>query len=192
MTTCKRAILTEKLYRYFLFQAALIPCICLRNVPHAPEAAGWCEQISTTLQTIQALASVNASSPRCYQVILKLCNQYLRDPQLAPLPPTSDQPAGVNPKAAAEAPSGNSDDGPGDLSSHPPSTSLMGDVDYPPPDEVNLDPIDESPQTQINHVFPMMWPNATALEAAEEVMGGASWIEFLRGGVNGDLPPWDG
>ena len=124
-------------------------------------------------------------------MILKLCNQYLREPQLGPLPAPPEQPAAVNPKTVPEQSSNNLGDGAGDPSSNPP-TSLMGDVGYPPPDEVNLDPIDESPQTQINHVFPMMWPNATALEAAEEVMGGASWLEFLRGGVGGDLPHWDG
>ena len=60
-----------------------------------------------------------------------------------------------------------------------PPPSHVG-FDYPQ-DELNLGPIDESPQTQINHVFPMMWPNATALEAAEEVMGDDAWLEFLRG-----------
>lgn len=42
-----------------------------------------------------------------------------------------------------------------------------------------LGPIDESPQTQINQVFPMMWPNVNALEAAGEVLGNNAWLSFL-------------
>lgn len=42
-----------------------------------------------------------------------------------------------------------------------------------------LGPIDESPQTQINQVFPMMWPNVNALEAAGEVLGNDAWLSFL-------------
>lgn len=42
-------------------------------------------------------------------------------------------------------------------------------------------PVGESPQTQINSVFTMMWPNMPALEAADVVMGDdAGWMEFLR------------
>lgn len=46
-----------------------------------------------------------------------------------------------------------------------------------------LRPIDESPQTQISQLFPMMWPNVTALEAAGEVIDEDAWLEFLKGGA---------
>ncbi|KAK7752907.1 hypothetical protein SLS62_005066 [Diatrype stigma] len=209
---------------YFLFQAALIPCICLRNCPDAAAAPGWCLQISKTLQTIQALAPANASSMRCYQVILKLCGQYLRgelpplsipaflpavEPSSSRAPPPhreetdlgkkqqqqQQQQLGIN---QIQPPGSGSGTGLGSNSgSH--STEFDCHLQHQQPqqgqqqqqrqqqqqlvDEVNLTlgPIDESPQTQINHVFPMMWPNATALEAAEEVMGDDAWLEFLRG-----------
>lgn len=117
-------------YRYFLFQAALIPCICLRNSPHSPQASEWRSQILTTLSTISSLAPVNSSSPRCHQVILKLCDQFLQD----------EEKIGI----------------------------------------ANADPTNESPQTQMNNVYSMMWPNVPALEA-DVVMQDDAWMEFLRG-----------
>lgn len=41
-------------------------------------------------------------------------------------------------------------------------------------------PIDESPQTQMNSVYPMMWPNVPAFEAADQFMDDA-WMDFLGG-----------
>lgn len=46
-------------------------------------------------------------------------------------------------------------------------------------DEMML-PIDESPQTQMNSVYPMMWPNVPAFEAADQFMDDA-WMDFLGG-----------
>jgi len=43
-----------------------------------------------------------------------------------------------------------------------------------------MSPINESPQTQMNHVYSMMWPNVPALEA-DVVMQDDAWMEFLRG-----------
>jgi hypothetical protein len=51
------------------------------------------------------------------------------------------------------------------------------------PNYEELRPIDESPQTQISQLFPMMWPNVTALEAAGEVIDEDAWLEFLKGGA---------
>lgn len=127
--------------RYFLFQAALIPCICLRNSPISPQASEWRSQILATLSTISSLAPVNSSSPRCHQVILKLCGRFLQD----------DENAGER-----------SDAGSG-------------------PEPIGgLSPINESPQTQMNNVYSMMWPNVPALEA-DVVMQDDAWMEFLRG-----------
>jgi len=44
----------------------------------------------------------------------------------------------------------------------------------------NADPTNESPQTQMNNVYSMMWPNVPALEA-DVVMQDDAWMEFLRG-----------
>lgn len=43
-----------------------------------------------------------------------------------------------------------------------------------------MSPINESPQTQMNNVYSMMWPNVPALEA-DVVMQDDAWMEFLRG-----------
>jgi hypothetical protein len=59
---------------------------------------------------------------------------------------------------------------------------------------VGLSPINESPQTQMNNVYSMMWPNIPALEA-DVVMQDDAWMEFLRGedpdfaNFEGDLQP---
>lgn len=42
------------------------------------------------------------------------------------------------------------------------------------------DPTNESPRTQINHVYNMMWPNVSALEA-DVVMQDDAWMDFLKG-----------
>lgn len=52
--------------------------------------------------------------------------------------------------------------------------------------QTGLEPISESPQTQLGSVFPMMWPNVNAFEVADEVMGDDAWLEFLGVDVRGD------
>ncbi|KAF4781001.1 fungal specific transcription factor domain-containing protein [Colletotrichum scovillei] len=145
---------------YFLFQAALIPCICLRNDPASPNARDWQEQITTTTRCIAALAPVNSSSSRCYQVIIDLCGRFLDSNDIA-LP--------VAPSATA----------PADSTTSPSYEDNAAQPSAP-------EPIDESPQTQINSVFSMMWPNVPPLEAADVVMGDDAWMEFLKGGTSGD------
>ncbi|KAF3801578.1 Acetamidase regulatory protein [Colletotrichum gloeosporioides] len=142
---------------YFLFQAALIPCICLRNDPTSPNAADWRHQVTTTTRCIAALAPVNSSSSRCYQVIVDLCGRFL---DTSYVPPAAAQEAAA---AAAR------------------STPGYDALEAAPPE-----PIDESPQTQINSVFSMMWPNVPPMEAADVVMGDDAWMEFLKGGSGGD------
>ncbi|KAM5354420.1 hypothetical protein ACJ41O_001069 [Fusarium nematophilum] len=138
---------------YFLFQAALIPCVCLRNDPNAPEAADWRAQISSTLDTIAAMSPVNTSSERCRQVILDLCGRYLNHRQ--PETPAADQPPEV--------------------------VNSTNEEQFEPWTESR--PVDESPQTQINSVINMMWPNVPPMEAADVVMGDdAGWMEFLSAG----------
>ncbi len=99
----------------------------------------------STLRTISTLSSVNSSSPRCHQVILKLCEQFLY-----------------------------------------PEATVTDSKEQTYDEEYNLDgmsPINESPQTQMNHVYNMMWPNVSALEA-DVVMQDDAWMEFLRGENN--------
>lgn len=67
---------------YFLFQACLIPCVCLRNQPASPLASDWRYQIEVSLSVIRDMASVNPSSIECYSVIKRLCADFLH-----PAPP---------------------------------------------------------------------------------------------------------
>jgi transcriptional regulatory protein GAL4 len=43
-----------------------------------------------------------------------------------------------------------------------------------------MGPVDESPQTQINGLYEMMWPSMNAYEA-DVVMQDDAWMDFLRG-----------
>ncbi|KAK1579189.1 LOW QUALITY PROTEIN: fungal-specific transcription factor domain-containing protein [Colletotrichum navitas] len=144
---------------YFLFQAALIPCICLRNDPNSSNAADWREQVTTTIRCIIALAPVNSSSPRCYQVIMDLCGRFLNDDAAAA------RVLVAHPQIQTAATPG-----------YEPNTVPIG----------TPEPIDESPQTQINSVLSMMWPNVPPMEAADVVMGDDAWMEFLKSGTSGD------
>ncbi|TWU76029.1 hypothetical protein ED733_007233 [Metarhizium rileyi] len=75
---------------YFLFQAALIPCICLRNDPSAAGASDWRRQISITFDVIAVMTSLNASSARCHQTISELCSRYLGNAPPAKTEPPTD------------------------------------------------------------------------------------------------------
>ncbi|KAI0380619.1 hypothetical protein F5Y04DRAFT_271326 [Hypomontagnella monticulosa] len=148
---------------YFLFQAALIPCICLRNGPYSTQASQWRDQIAVTLRTIASLASVNSSAGRCHQVISELCSRYLEPATVAVNPRSSS--ATVNDQPPTQ-----------NYGNERPGESRPNTI----PAEVNMgEPIADSPQTQINHIYSMMWPNVTPLEAADLVMGDDAWMEFL-------------
>lgn len=90
---------------YFLFQAILIPVICLRNDPEGPLAVGWREQIHQAMNILESMALLNPTAYRCLSVIRDRCGTYL-------------------------------------------DTSVDG---WGPPTE-------ESPQTQLAHLYPLMWP----------------------------------
>lgn len=159
--------------RYFLFQAALIPCICLRNDPTAPEATDWRRQIGATLKTISGMAPFNASSSRCHRVIAELSGRYL------------DGTAGVPSKSQANTPADGTATATDGEAGHAATTATttaqpLNDM---PPYMADSQPVGESPETQINNVFSMMWPNVPPLEAADVVMGDdGGWMEFLRAG----------
>ncbi|KZN93656.1 Regulatory protein [Penicillium chrysogenum] len=90
---------------YFLFQAILIPVICLRNSPSVPAADDWRAQIFLAIQTLESMTPSNANSHRFLRTIHSLCSFYL----------------------------------------HPRMDGWQG-------------PIQESPETQITNLYPLMWP----------------------------------
>ncbi|KAG9255844.1 uncharacterized protein F5Z01DRAFT_672492 [Emericellopsis atlantica] len=149
---------------YFLFQAALIPCICLRNDPTSAAAQEWRAQITRTLRTIAAMAPLNLSSARCHSVIVGLCGRFLSSEEVA-LPQQQQQQQQQQQTTSVDEEMAE-------------SASWLG------PDH----PVGESPQTQINGVFSMMWPNAAT---SDFTMGDdAGWMEFLRAGS--DEGAWTG
>lgn len=90
---------------YFLFQAILIPVICLRNDPQSPLVVSWRDQISKAMPVLESMGQLNPTALRCLGVIRSLCGTYL-DPSM---------------------------DGLGR-------------------------PTEESPQTQLASLYPLMWP----------------------------------
>lgn len=174
--------------RYFIFQAALIPCICLRNLPLSDQAEDWRQQITTTLQTIASLAPVNITAARCYGVIAELCGRYL-DTVPPPFPqasPNMNHAATNNmpsmPSQIVNHHSGNGNgsgggNGNGSAQSHMQHGPQHRDPYQQHMDEMML-AVDESPQTQMESVYPMMWPNVPAFEAADQFMDDA-WMDFL-------------
>jgi transcriptional regulatory protein GAL4 len=92
---------------YFLFQAILVPVICLRNEPQSIQAMSWRDQIFRASQVIADMANLNPAAVRCHNTITSLCGAYL---------------------------------------GQSPSNSAWGE------------PVQESPQTQLNGLYPFMWP----------------------------------
>lgn len=90
---------------YFLFQAILIPVICLRNNPQNPLAMSWRDQIFKTMPVLESMGQLNPTAFRCLGVIRSLCGTYLD-----------------------------------------PNTDGWGH------------PTEESPQTQLANLYPLMWP----------------------------------
>lgn len=62
---------------YFLFQASLIPCVCLRNQPRSPQADDWKIQIQSTLEVITSMDGINSNSHDCFEVINQLVGPFL-------------------------------------------------------------------------------------------------------------------
>lgn len=90
---------------YFLFQAVLIPVICLRNDPQGSLAARWREQIHQAMRVLDSMSILNPTAIRCLSVLRDRCGTYL-------------------------------------------DTSVDGWGR----------PTEESPQTQLAHLYPLMWP----------------------------------
>ncbi|KAH7399199.1 fungal-specific transcription factor domain-containing protein [Phaeosphaeria sp. MPI-PUGE-AT-0046c] len=130
---------------YFLFQASLIPCICLRNEPSSPLSGSWREQLRQTMRTMQLIAPVNPSAQECSLVIDRLCGPFM-------------QPRGASFDAQVAT---------------TPEFGMMGH------------PTEESPQTQINNVYSMMWPNANDAEV-DVIMQAGLWTDLFPGIENAD------
>ena len=96
---------------YFLFQAVLIPVICLRNDPQSHLSSKWRDQILKAIRVIESMVLLNPTAKRCLEVIQSLCGAYLVS-----------------------------------------STEGWGS------------PTQESPQTQLASLYPLMWPT---LESAQ-------------------------
>lgn len=128
---------------YFLFQASLIPCVCLRNEPNAPASASWRNQINQTLHTMQLISTLNPSAQDCYNIIQRLCGPFLQ-------PQIHNHVAGSTPNSATLA-------------------------NYAP-----LESTQESPQTQINSVYAMMWPNANPADV-DVLMQDGLWNNLFTG-----------
>lgn len=164
--------------RYFVFQAALIPCICLRNLPLSDQAADWRQQITTSLQTVASLAPVNVSAARCYGVIAELCGRYL-DHVPPPFPQASPRMnAAHNIPSMASHMMNNHHNGNGGAQNHMQHGSHQQQNPYQQHMDEMMLAVDESPQTQMESVYPMMWPNVPAFEAADQFMDDA-WMDFL-------------
>ncbi|KAF2771001.1 hypothetical protein EJ03DRAFT_269443 [Teratosphaeria nubilosa] len=118
---------------YFMFQASLIPCICLRNDPTSPHAVDWVAQVEMVLNVFDAIYGINQSSREYRQVVLRLCGDFL--------PMTTD--SGTHHEA------------------------------------LSTQPIEESPQTQLSGMYPMMWPSANPVDA-DVMMPDSSWTTFLN------------
>ena len=59
-------------HRYFLFQAAVIPAICLRVDPSSPDAVEWTEDIDLADQLFTRLPLNQNLSDRCSQILNEL------------------------------------------------------------------------------------------------------------------------
>jgi len=121
---------------YFLFQATMIPSVCLRNEPTANTAHDWREQLNKALSIMRSMFAINPASRECYEVVLRLCSDYLTT-----------------------------------ASGIPTSSPAFG-----------LEPVEESPNTQINALYGMMWPGANTTEV-DMLIENDSWNSFIA-----DLP----
>ena len=117
---------------YFLFQASMIPSVCLRNDPASPVAQDWREQLDIALKVMQSMFSLNPSSRECYEVVLRLCSNYLLNASGIPI-----------------------------------SSPTFG-----------MEPVEESPNTQIEGLYSMMWPGANTTEVGM-LIENDSWNDFI-------------
>lgn len=76
---------------YFLFQACLIPLICVFSEPQSDHAVDWMADVETTKSILQGLSSENTLAVRFLDVIERLCEHYLIDVEKKNGIPTTTQ-----------------------------------------------------------------------------------------------------
>lgn len=143
---------------YFLFQAALIPCICLRHNINSSQVPEWRDQIDTSLKVLASLVAVNPSARRCHQVIVSLCGAHLA----STIPLLED--------AHVENPNYQADVSGIYGGTHHQASDLDGDRSM-----AAADPSHD----QMDAFFSMMWPNAL-LDGPDQEQDD-SWMDFLNG-----------
>ncbi|KAI0969164.1 fungal-specific transcription factor domain-containing protein [Xylaria arbuscula] len=141
---------------YFLFQAALIPCICLRNDSTSSAADDWKEQIMSAWKSIVALESLNSSSARCCQAIAELCGQYVDIP--LPHPPTPC-PTNQHPRHESHYPE------------PVPEEHIMTEASQS---------VGENPQGRLDGQFPLLWPDTSSFGTSDVFMEDEAWTNLLR------------
>ncbi|KAI0467937.1 fungal-specific transcription factor domain-containing protein [Xylaria cf. heliscus] len=141
---------------YFLFQAALIPSICLRNDSAAPAAEDWKEQIMATLTSITALAPLNSSSARCCRAITDMCGQFIDVPNchLQDTWPSVHQSRRGSHYAESV-----------------PVEHTMAEVPHS---------VGEGPQGRLDGQLSTLWPETSPLGTSDVFMGDEAWTNLLR------------
>ncbi|KAK2765123.1 lactose regulatory protein lac9 and GAL4-like protein [Arachnomyces sp. PD_36] len=116
---------------YFLFQAVLIPVICLRNDPQSPLALRWRDQIMKAMRVIESMVLLNPTAKRCLDVIQSLCGAYL--------------------------------------------AASTGGQEWGSPTQ-------ESPQTQLAGLYPLMWPTleSAQFEGVDSIMQESTIMDFMN------------
>ena len=66
---------------YFLFQAVLIPVICLRNDPRCAMAESWRYQVTQAINVMKSISSIDPSAQRSMDVISSLCGSFVFEGQ---------------------------------------------------------------------------------------------------------------
>lgn len=139
-----RNVLASWYALYFLFQASMIPCVCLRNDPGSEAAGDWREQLITALQVMQSMSVINPSSRECHATITQLCADYIFQPNGSRTSPTMS----------------------------------------------NLGPVKESPTTQIEGLYTMMWPDANVAEM-DMLIEDDTWNNFIADFPSRSPPTFD-
>jgi transcriptional regulatory protein GAL4 len=62
---------------YFLFQAVLVPVMCLRNEPISPMSDSWRDQIRRTIEVLNDMSRLNGAASKCLEIINSLCGVFL-------------------------------------------------------------------------------------------------------------------
>lgn len=62
---------------YFLFQAVLIPIVCLRNNPQSNMAGAWRDQIRESIRVLESMMRLNPTASRCLRVVTSLTESYI-------------------------------------------------------------------------------------------------------------------